>query len=241
MANRLVWRAGPDDIPALNDIVNQDDVWKWCADKPGKIDLSPLLHDVRARVYASAHGAISFLPLGSNEYWQFHTFYQKAGRGRHAYTATRFAFEDVFLSTDAKVVSTYTPDDAPHARPPKTFGFEPWFKCDDAVLRPDGDRVGAQYYKLPLERWLVKAPLEKHWLPKATCDELSKLDRRLSAALIASLFRGTYVKFIPALNHIYTSRQMSPIEVQNLMPLILKTPHKRWRFDPFAKEKIICL
>jgi len=139
----MIRLAQPEDIDRLNEIANHSAVFPFIGGGENAIDLTAAfdLH----RIYISEHGAIMFFNTGGGVY-SFHTMFLPEGRGRHALKVAKHAAQDMFTATNAMELVTLTPDNAPHARPPLTFGFRPWFKS----------RHG-QMYRLNVLEWIMKA------------------------------------------------------------------------------------
>lgn len=135
--------AQTEDIDRLNEIANHSAVFPFIAQDKNPIDLTKAfeLH----RTYISEFGAIMFYNTGGGTY-SFHTMFLPEGRGRHALKVAKHAAQDMFTATNAMELVTLTPDNAPHARPPLTFGFRPWFQSKHG-----------QMFRLNVHDWIMKA------------------------------------------------------------------------------------
>lgn len=137
------------DFEHINRVANAPGMREALKLPEGPADLSHL-QDV-GLFLASEYGFVFFQP-GVLGCFTFHTAFLPEGRGRHSYRATRAAAEHMFLSTDAIELHTFTPFDNPAARPPKTFGFQPWFS-----------NASGEFYRLHLMDWARKAPGLEAW------------------------------------------------------------------------------
>lgn len=139
----MIRLATPEDIGRLNEIANHSAVFPFIAQGEDPIDLTAAfdLH----RIYISDFGAIMFFNTGGATY-SFHTMFLPEGRGRHALKVAKYAALDMFTATNAMELVTLTPDNAPHARPPLTFGFRPWFRSKHG-----------QMFRLNVLDWILKA------------------------------------------------------------------------------------
>lgn len=115
----LLRLAVTEDIDRLNEIANHPEVL------PTISDGTPL--DFRASpptmlTFISPLGAIFFTPHG--QAWEFHTVFLPEGKGRHAVNCLKSAINTMFDKFNSSVLVTYSTDDYPNIRPPKSFGFK---------------------------------------------------------------------------------------------------------------------
>jgi len=97
----------------------------------------------RAFVYAQQEPGI----------WHLHTLSLPDARGRALLQSAKDAATSLFIETDCTWMATITPDDAPHAHPPKSFGFQKWFYRPYGFPRGD---VGFTGYRLLVDDWIVR-------------------------------------------------------------------------------------
>lgn len=141
------------DVQRANAIVNHDDVRPFVAfdDTAIPMDLAPVVADRRNILLMAQHGGFLFVPKGDDAY-ELHTFFLKEGRGRELVQAARDAFEWMFCETAARRIYTFVPDDCPHARPPLSFGWRPYF-WRGGVAKRSGTTIGAVYWRLDFWDW----------------------------------------------------------------------------------------
>ena len=139
-------------------IINHPDVLPFVSfdDTPLPISIEPLVEDTRNYLFLSQNGGF-FLHCKNEAQsaYELHTFYLSDGRGREVHDAARGMFEFMFCKTSATRIYTTVPDDAPHARPPLSFGWHPSFTRSDLFTRR-GHRIGAQFWRLEFWDWAVK-------------------------------------------------------------------------------------
>lgn len=162
------------DFERANWIINHPDVLPFVAfdDTPLPLSIEPLVTDHRNYLLMSPHGG--FFLHNKNAFqdaFELHTFYLPIGRGREVHDAARDMFEFMFVTTPATRIYTTVPDDAPHAKPPLSFGWRPCFTRNDLFTRK-GQRIGAQYWRLEFWDWAYK---QKHFeSPKEIISEVWK-------------------------------------------------------------------
>lgn len=139
-------------------IINHPDVLPFVSfdDTPLPISIEPLVEDTRNYLFLSQSGGF-FLHCKNEAQsaYELHTFYLPDGRGREVHDAARGMFEFMFCKTSATRIYTTVPDDAPHARPPLSFGWHPSFTRGDLFTRK-GHRIGAQFWRLEFWDWAAK-------------------------------------------------------------------------------------
>ena len=139
-------------------IINHPDVLPFVSfdDTPLPISIGPLVEDTRNYLLLSQNGGF-FLHCKNEAQsaYELHTFYLPEGRGREVHDAARGMFEHMFCKTSALTIYTTVPDDAPHARPPISFGWQAGFSLGDLFTR-NGVRIGAQFWRLDFWDWAVK-------------------------------------------------------------------------------------
>lgn len=134
------------DFDALNAIAQADGV-RESVQMPDNGDLRQIAD--RAVFLMGDGGFIAFLPTSPN-CWEFHTCFLPGKRGRNAHRAARAAAEWMFMRTDALELHTLAP--TPAARPPRSFGFKPWFN----------DARG-ETHRLHILDWAKRAPSLEAW------------------------------------------------------------------------------
>ena len=139
------------DADRINYIANHDSVFPFINVNGEPIDLSSAI-DAHT-FFISKHGGIVFENLGGGTY-SFHTMFLPEGRGRHALKVAKLCAAEMFFGTLAMELVTASPDDAPHSKPPKTFGFRPWFRREKYIRD-----TGATFYRLHINDWIVKSKL----------------------------------------------------------------------------------
>lgn len=139
-------------------IINSPDVLPFVSfdDTPLPIFIRPLVEDEANYLFLSENGGF-FLHCKNDlqNAYELHTFYLPEGRGREVHDAARGMFEFMFCKTSALTIYTTVPDDAPHARPPISFGWKAGFSRGDLFTR-NGVRIGAQFWRLDFWDWAVK-------------------------------------------------------------------------------------
>ena len=164
-------------------VINHPDVLPWVSfdDTPLPITIEPLVADIKNRLFMSESGG--FFLHAKNEAldaFELHTFYLKSGHGREVHDVARDMFEFMFCATPATRIYTTVPDDAPHAKPPLSFGWRPCFARADLFTR-NGVRIGAQYWRLEFWDWAYK---QKHFASQgAVIAEVSKLQPEKALSL----------------------------------------------------------
>jgi hypothetical protein len=142
----MIQRATAAHTGYINDIANDPDVNPHLGGKP--MDLTELLAESVS--FVTEGGAIIFTPI-NNAAYQFHSLFMPEARGKIALKAARHAAFEMFTTTDAMELITYTADDTPHARPPRTFGFKPWFKRPNSVFGKD-----TTWFRLSVHDWIMR-------------------------------------------------------------------------------------
>ena len=114
------------DIDRLNEIANHPEVLARIGDgKPVDFRISP----PTMLTFISPLGAIFYIPHGKG--WEFHTAFLPEGNGTHAVKCLKSTINTMFDKFGASVLVTYSADDYPSIRPPKSFGFkETGYKAD---------------------------------------------------------------------------------------------------------------
>lgn len=130
----------------INEIANDPEVNPHIGGD--ELDLTGLLE--QSVSFVTEGGAIIFTPI-NNAAYQFHTLFLPEARGKIALKAAKHAAFEMFTSTDAMELVTYTPHDAPHARPPRTFGFKPWFERQDGAFGKP-----TTWYRLSIHDWIMR-------------------------------------------------------------------------------------
>lgn len=143
----MIQRATAAHADYINEIANDPNVNPHIGGEKD-MDLSDLLGESIS--FVTEGGAIIFTPVNAAVY-QFHTMFVPEARGRHALKAARHSAFEMFTTTDAMELVTYTPDEAKHARPPRTFGFKPWFGRKNAIWGKD-----TTWYRLHINDWVVR-------------------------------------------------------------------------------------
>ncbi len=144
-AAQQVWSTGE-----YERIANLPEIRPYTAFGCGRIELANPLHDAH-RLYMGDGVGFLFLKQQPGIY-HLHTVSEPGVRPKERYRAARAAARRLFSETDALSIYTMTPHDAPHAAPPRTFGFQKWFSRN-AALNRRGVAVGADYYRLDVDRW----------------------------------------------------------------------------------------
>lgn len=225
------------DYDAINAIANAPGVREGSLLSDGNADLSAL--DGQALFLQGRGGFIMFRQM-SPQVYDFHTAFLPEHRGKNAYLCARAAAEFMFLRTDAMELHTVAP--RPEARPPKTFGFQPFF------TGPAGE-----YYRLHLLDWARKAPNLRAWgewfhhALEAAKDQTGATveahdddpanDRY--AGLAAGMFRyGQPQKAVWAYNIWASTAGYHPVELISLDPVrvntgdaIIRYQHNRLEFE----------
>ncbi len=141
-----------------NAIINHDDVREHVSfdDTEFPMDLGPIVESEANVLLMAERGGFLFVPKREDgQAYELHTFFLKDGRGRELVEAAHEAFEWMFLETPARRLYTYTPDDCPHARPPLSFGWRPYFWAPMASRR-NGKKLGAEFWRLDFWDWAAK-------------------------------------------------------------------------------------
>jgi hypothetical protein len=138
-------RAG--DIPFINAVSSHKDVAPYISDGT-EVDFKNT--PPTSLTFVSEYGYILFIPTEGDD-WEFHTAFLPEGRGRHSHSFAKQAITQMFDKFSASALVTYTPDDCPHARPPKTFGFKRLGRLEKYVR----DK-GADIYYLTPTNWKEK-------------------------------------------------------------------------------------
>jgi len=141
-------QAGYDDIPRLNFIANHPAVFPYVSDgtpidfaNPPQTDDPP----AEAITFMDDFCSMSFVRQG-NHSWEFHTMFLPEGRGRHGLAFAKRALAAMFDEHGAIALTTLTPDDAPHASPPLSFGFKKLERIDSYIRG-----VGAQKWAVTMQ------------------------------------------------------------------------------------------
>jgi hypothetical protein len=136
-------------------IANDPSVRPWLGGR-GPIDFTPILEDPANLAFASPHGGIVAVALGSGRY-DIHTLFLEAGRGREALETARAVSQFLFTRTDCLEGRTTVPALNRAGRGlALRVGFERRF--DSLLPWTDGDRIEAGFFSLTLERWALTAP-----------------------------------------------------------------------------------
>jgi hypothetical protein len=229
------------DAEHLNAIMNADGVREFLKLPDGVDDISPLIG--RCLFLASEHGFVMFEPKAPGCY-TFHTAILPASRGRDGYKLCRSACEYMFTRTDALELHTHTPHDNPAAKPPKTFGFLPWFssKTDD-------------FYRLHIMDWARKASnLDAlgEWFHEAleTAKEAQgatveahdhdPANNRYAGLACALVIAGDPAKAVWAYNHWAMTAGYFPIRWTGSHPIEIDTGDAVIRFADNEAEFVQC-
>ena len=145
-----IWLAGLDDVEHLNAIANHPEVYKHIGDGSGQA-IDCRVSAPTTIIFASEFGAVLFAPCEGG--WDLHAMFVPDGQGKHAHGALKSAIGQMFSTFSAQAIFASTPDDCPHAKPPRTFGFRPTGRIANCIRG-----VGATQYKLTLENWSKICP-----------------------------------------------------------------------------------
>lgn len=153
----MIERATVADAKRINGIINHETVRPFIAfDDTPEFDLAPVLDNPNNIILTSQNGGFCLVPKNAElTAYELHTFYMPEGHGREVHDAAREMFAWMFTKTPARYVYTLVPDDCPHARPPVSFGWRPYFSRHNLFVR-GGVRIGAQYWRLDLWDWAAK-------------------------------------------------------------------------------------
>lgn len=156
-----------------NEVLNDPDVFGLVAfDGTTRIDISAHVGVDGNVLLTTAHGGFLFVKQEPGVY-QLHTFFRKAGRGRHALLAAHDAANYMFVHTDCLEILTVAPDDNPLSHPPRHMGFVADFRRDN-VFRRNGVGIGATFYALRYHDWIKRAT----WLEAMGKTFHDRLDQR---------------------------------------------------------------
>jgi hypothetical protein len=128
-----------DDIPAIHDILSHPDVATHIGE-----GLDATITPPSILTFVEQGRVIFFVPK-SEGVWEFHTAFIPEARGRDGLKMAKACADAMFRTYGANVLSTYTTEDNPHARPPRTMGFRP------SPLRDD--QPGITRYSLTRKKW----------------------------------------------------------------------------------------
>lgn len=146
------------DYARADEIIHHPDVFPWVSfdDTPRDMSIGPLVQDERNVLMLGEQGGF-FLHCKNEaqDAYELHTFYLPEGRGRGVHDDARVMFQFMFCETSASKIYTTVPDDAPHAKPPLSFGWRPCFTRNDLFTR-NGKRIGAQFWRLEFWDWAFK-------------------------------------------------------------------------------------
>lgn len=142
-------------------VVNHPEVRPWLGlgtedltDGVGEMVSSPLNHTL-----VSQYAAVIFQWIEPGRY-EVHSQCLPAGRGFHSAHVAQEVMRYIFTRTDCFEVITRVPDgNAAALGITRHVGFASTFRREDAWQDPDGERVGVQFFSLPLERWRNRDPM----------------------------------------------------------------------------------
>ncbi|NBW22038.1 MAG: hypothetical protein EBR82_80205 [Caulobacteraceae bacterium] len=146
------------DFERADEIINDPSVFPWVSfdTSPDRLTVEHLVRDTRnVLMLGDAGGFLLACKNKPQTSFDLHTFYLPEGRGRGVHDDARVMFQFMFCETSAHRIYTMVPDDAPHARPPLSFGWRPCFTRNDLFVR-NGKSVGAQFWRLDFWDWAYK-------------------------------------------------------------------------------------
>lgn len=161
------------DAARINGAANHPSVRPWIEGE-GDLDLGPIVAGPQNVMLETDHGGFLFTSHGEGVY-EVHTMLLKAGRGRAMLDAALEAMRWMFTRTDCVEIVTKSADDNRAALfGARLVGFEYRFRLNHAMTRPDGSTIGAQFFSITLDRWMM--------LDAALSDAGHDLHQRLEAA-----------------------------------------------------------
>jgi hypothetical protein len=147
------------DVAHFNRVANDPSVRPWLGGT-GPLEFAPIIGDPSNFAFASEHGGILAVALGSGRY-DIHTLFLEEGRGLEALETARDVADFLFGRTDCVEARTTVPLlNRAGLGLAKRIGFE--LRFESALPWHDGDTVPAGFYTLTLERWALTAPSARH-------------------------------------------------------------------------------
>jgi len=146
------------DAKAINDIVNDPDVYEWVrGNSDGPLDLTDIIKNLDNVCLMGDHGGVLFTKLQPGIY-EAHTQVVKAGRGQWTIDMVNAALAWMFTHTDALEIVTKCPKGNLSARAlAKAIHGSFEFRIEKGwILR--GAVVPCDVFSLSIQRWMSTAP-----------------------------------------------------------------------------------